>query len=66
MGGIHSDGRCGSFTILDNVLTVGESARGEERADRPHHDPGGLLEGAGGGCEKSLGGVHRRDVSAAI
>jgi hypothetical protein len=24
VGGIHSDFRCSSFTIFDNVLTVGE------------------------------------------
>jgi hypothetical protein len=29
---VHCDFRCGFFTILNNVLTVGESAEGEERA----------------------------------
>jgi hypothetical protein len=41
--GIHRDFCCSLFTILDNVLTVGESARGEERAGWPHPHPGGLL-----------------------
>jgi hypothetical protein len=44
------DGRinflCSFFTILDNNITVGESARGKERAARPHPCPGGLREGA--------------------
>ncbi len=31
-----------------NILTVGESNRGKERAGQPHPQPGGLLEGAGG------------------
>ncbi len=35
--------------ILEKVLTVNESAEGEERAGRPHLHPGGLLEGGGGG-----------------
>jgi hypothetical protein len=26
---LHSDNRCGSLTILDNVLTLGEFADGE-------------------------------------
>ncbi len=37
------------FTILDNVLTVSESAEGEEGAGRLHPHPGDPLEGAGGG-----------------
>jgi hypothetical protein len=32
MRSVHSDFCRGFFTILDNVLTVGESAEGEERA----------------------------------
>ncbi len=46
-----SDDRCGFLTILDNILTVGGSARGEKQADRPQLLSGGLLEGAGGGME---------------
>ncbi len=34
---------------MDNVLTVDEMARGEERAGGPHPHPGSLLEGVGGG-----------------
>jgi hypothetical protein len=36
---------------LDNVLTVGGSARGEKRSRRPQPQSGGLPEGAGGGTE---------------
>ncbi len=32
----------GSLTILNNILTVGELARGEEQTGRPHPHPGGL------------------------
>jgi hypothetical protein len=42
----------GFFTILDNILTVGELAGGVEQAAWPHPHPGGLLSGTGGGCEK--------------
>ncbi len=49
---VHSNFRHGFFTILDNILTVGESAEGEERAVWAHPHPGGLLEGSGGGREK--------------
>jgi hypothetical protein len=35
MTGDLSDDRRGFLTILDNVLTVGGSARGEKQADRP-------------------------------
>jgi hypothetical protein len=49
---VHSDFRPGFFTILDNDLTVGESAEGKERAVSAHPHPGGLLEGSVGGCEK--------------
>jgi hypothetical protein len=42
---------CGFLTILDNVLTVGGSARGEERSRRRQPQSGGLPEGAGGGTK---------------
>jgi hypothetical protein len=37
--GIRSD----FFTILDNVLTVGELAGGKEQAAQPHPHLGGLI-----------------------
>ncbi len=40
--------RHGFLTILENVLTVGESAGGEKWACQPHPQPGGLLQGARG------------------
>ncbi len=46
-----SDDRRGFLTILDNILTVGGSARGEKQACRPQLQSGGLPEGAGGGTE---------------
>ncbi len=46
-----SDDRRGFSTILDNVLTVGGSARGKKQADRPQLPSGGLPEGAGGGMK---------------
>ncbi len=49
--GDRSDDRSGFLTILDNVLTVGGSARGEKQADRPQIQSGGLPEGDGGGTE---------------
>ncbi len=39
------------ITILDTVLTVAGSARGEKRSRRPQPQSGGLPEGAGGGTE---------------
>jgi hypothetical protein len=47
MPGDHSNDRHGFLTILDNILTVGVLAGGEERADRPQHQSGGLSERAG-------------------
>jgi hypothetical protein len=48
MRGIRSN-KCRYFlTILDNVLTVGKLARGEEYPGRPHSHPRDLLEEAGG------------------
>ncbi len=46
-----SDDRRGFLTILDNVLTVGGSARGEKQADRPQLQSRGLPEVAGGGTK---------------
>jgi hypothetical protein len=46
-----SDDRRGFLTILDNVLTVGGLARGEERCRRPQPQSAGLPEGAGGGTK---------------
>ncbi len=63
---VRSDFRHGFFTILDNVLIIGESARGEQRADLPHPHPGGLREGSGGGCEKKRGGGLRRGAPVVI
>ncbi len=51
MTGDLSDDRHGFLTILDYVLAVGGSARGEKQADRPQLQSGGLSEGAGGGTE---------------
>ncbi len=45
----RGDDRCRFLTILDNVLTVGELAGGEDRFGQPHPHPGDLLEGAGVG-----------------
>ncbi len=49
--GDHSNDRHGFLTILDNVLTVGGSARGEERSCRPQPQSGGHPEGAGEGMK---------------
>jgi hypothetical protein len=51
VSGDHSDDRLDFFTILDNVLTIGESASGKEQAGRPQPQSGGLPEGAGGGMQ---------------
>jgi hypothetical protein len=53
MRGFRSDKCCHFLTTLDIVLTVVELAKGEEQADQPQSHPGNLLEGAGGGYEKS-------------
>jgi hypothetical protein len=63
---VRSDFRRGFFTILDNVLIIGELARGEERADLPHPHPGGLREGSGGGCEKKRGGGGLRQGAPVV
>jgi hypothetical protein len=64
--GIHSDDCHGFLTILDNVLTMGESAQGEEGADQPHPHPGSLLEEMGCGDEKSRDSRLCRGVSAVV
>ncbi len=46
-----SNDRRGFLTILDNVLTLGGSARGEERSRRSQPQSAGLPEGAGGGTK---------------
>ncbi len=46
VGGGHGHVCHGFLTILDKVLTVGESAGIDERASHPHFSPGGL-DGAG-------------------
>jgi hypothetical protein len=46
-----SNDRRGFLTILDNVLTIGGSTRGEERSRRPQPQSPGLPEGAGGGTK---------------
>jgi hypothetical protein len=52
--GDHSDDRRSFLTILDNVLTFGGSARGEERARLPQPKSGGLPKGAGGGTKNGV------------
>jgi hypothetical protein len=49
-----SDDRHGFLTILDNILTVGGSARGEELSRGPQPQSAGLPEGAGGGTKNGL------------
>jgi hypothetical protein len=46
--GICGDNRLSSFTTLDNVLTIGELAMGENRDGQPHPHAGDLLEEAEG------------------
>jgi hypothetical protein len=48
----HSDDCRGFVPISDNILTVSESAGGEEQAGHPQSHPGGLLDRAGQGYEK--------------
>jgi hypothetical protein len=53
--GVHSDFPRGFPHHLDNILTIGELAGGEEQAGRSHPHPGGLLEGTGrGGARNSM------------
>ncbi len=47
--GIHSDFPHGFPHHLDNILTIGELAGGEEHVGQSHPHPGGLLEGMGRG-----------------
>jgi hypothetical protein len=54
MRDIHSNKYCSFLTILDNVLTVGELAGGQERDSRPHPNPGDLLGGAGRGMRNLM------------
>jgi hypothetical protein len=65
--GVCSNNRRCSLTILDNVLTTGESEEGEEVAGWPHPGPGDLQEGVGeGGCEKSHGARLPGDISTVV
>jgi hypothetical protein len=54
------------LTIIDNILTMGESAQGEEGADQPHPHPGSLLEEMGCGDEKSRDSRLCQGVSAVV
>jgi hypothetical protein len=47
--GNQSDDHIGLLIILDNILPVGKSAGGKERAGWPQPQSGGLPEGAEGG-----------------
>jgi hypothetical protein len=52
--------------ILYNIVTVGESAGGEEQASRLHSHTVDLLQGAGGGREKFQSGELRRGAPEVI
>jgi hypothetical protein len=62
MQGVCSDKRHCFITILDDVLTVGESAGGEEQAGQTHPHPVGLLEGVGEGYKKA----HEADFAETL
>jgi hypothetical protein len=64
--GVHSDNCHGFFTIFDKILTVGESARDEERAGQPHPYPVDFLEGERGECEKFHGSRLRRGIPTLV
>jgi hypothetical protein len=49
--GDHSDDRHSFFTISDNVLNVGGSARGKKQASQHQPQSGGLPVGAEGGTK---------------
>ncbi len=57
-----SGDRRGFLTILDNILTVGELAKGEEGAGRLHPHLGDLLEGAEGTGKK----LHGAEISKVL
>jgi hypothetical protein len=61
--GIGAHFCCGFFTILDKVLTVGESAGGTEQAAWLHSHPEDLLEGAGGGGAVAVREIARQRTS---
>jgi hypothetical protein len=50
----HSNDRHGFLTILDSVVTVGESAGRKEQAGQTQPQLGGLLKGAGGGMKNGM------------
>jgi hypothetical protein len=64
MPGDHDNDRRGILTISDNVVTMGESAEGEDGAGWPHPHPGDLLEGAQERYGKSHNGGLCRSVPA--
>jgi hypothetical protein len=66
MQGSHDEERRDFLTLLDNILTVGVSAGSEERYGRPHSQPGGRLERAGGGYEKWHNGRLHRGTAVVI
>ncbi len=49
-----SDGGRSSLTVLDNIHTLWEAARGKEQAGRPHSHSGGLLEMLRWGTRNSM------------
>jgi hypothetical protein len=60
------DDRRGFLTILDNVLTVGVRARGEERSRRSQSQSAGLPKGTGGGMKNWRTGERRRGAPAIV
>jgi hypothetical protein len=63
--GDHGDDRRNFLKILYTILIIGETARAEEWAGRPHPHQGDLLKGAGGGLRNfmavNFAKAHRRE-----